>query len=250
MAKDKLVLRQELNDEISAKQSGGKSVAATVTNFFRNILRGKVQHIVDSEAVQSVGADQHPSLAVETQKPVAHETFDQLNLLDALTLAVESFRGDERIVADAILEQVEKNGGPSVLGLETYQGGEDIIRRGEPLPSEKGKPQGEGVVRIFLNEGSVDIFLPSADGGETLVETVRGYSLLGEMSALRLSKCRRQPCVQASKVPLFSLFLLHFCGLSMMTGNQTLIVFWTLLSRSVFIFRENSPRAPSRALKS
>ncbi len=190
MPKDKSDLRQAENADVPVEASEDKSVTARLTGFFKRVLRKKVADVVDPQSAQAVSAETQESPVLSTIEAGNAKQRSTPNLLvDALRVAVESFRGDERIVANAILEQVEKNGGPSVLGFESYQRDEDVIRRGEKLPGQKDKdPQGEGCLRILMDEGSVGIFLPGKDGNEMLIETVRGYSLLGEMSALGLAK--------------------------------------------------------------
>ncbi len=117
--------------------------------------------------------------------PLQPETSDDsvfeappLSNLEMLEDALSDLTGDLRCIVESMLDEARNNGGPLFIGREIYQPNQDVIRQGAELPGD--------LVRISTY-GSFRVFVRDPDGQEVEIDRLSRATILGEMSALKLS---------------------------------------------------------------
>ena len=114
----------------------------------------------------------------ESSDDSVFSTLPPLSNLEMLEDALSELTGDSRCIVENMLEEARRNGGPLFIGREIYQPHQSVIHQGEDLPGD--------LVRVSTY-GSFRVFVRDAAGEEVEIDRLTRATILGEMSALKLS---------------------------------------------------------------
>ena len=119
-----------------------------------------------------------PPLRAENSDDSAFDAPPPLSNLEMLEDALSDITGDLHCIVESMLDEARRNGGPLFIGREIYQPNQSVIHQGEELPGD--------LVRIAIY-GKFRVFVRNAAGEEVEIDRLDRATILGEVSALKLS---------------------------------------------------------------